>query len=279
MQSFKPTRLYNLRADANALGGLLREPVGKIIPTLSPVSLPSAGGFALARTEEFTFEEIVSCSAAYTRVSSEEQASDGTTSILVTSVVENLNILEVFSATRIVAQLTITIPRDGPPIGVSTIGSVYEGVRLAGYPCTLKLNQGLRQPQPTSGGRSRSLAWADVFEAGRTQAQALLNVFEGRSSNEADAYEWAQKRHGWMTAESKSSGGALCSLIDGLETTAPVRCSGHIVEVPHFGRIILGELYVSPDSAHLVGVRAELGCAIGGAITAACGGGGGLGDN
>jgi len=278
VQSFKPTRLYNLRADATALGGRLHEPVKKFIPTVAPVSLPAVGGFALARSEGFTHEEIVSFSAAYTRVSSEEGSDKVPASILVTAVVENLNILEVFSAQRIVSQLTITIPKERGPIQVSVLGSAFEGLRLAGYECRAKVNTGLRQTaERTEEGRSRSLAWSDVFQAGRAQAQSLLSVFKGR--NEGDAYEWAQKRHGWMTSEATSSGGALCSLIDGLETAAPVRCCGHIVEIPHFGRIILGELYVGRDTAQLVGVRAELGCAIGGLITACCGGGGGEGDN
>ena len=69
MQSFNRRRFYSFRADANALGGYLEEPLQKIIPTLAPVSLPAVGGFATARSEAFNLDEIVSCSSAYTRVS------------------------------------------------------------------------------------------------------------------------------------------------------------------------------------------------------------------
>ena len=276
MQSYKPTRFYYLRADASALGGRLQTPVEKFVPTVAPVSLPATGGFSLARSDGFTLDEIVSCSSAYCRVTSEEHPNDGTTTILVTAVVENLNILEVFSAARIVSQLTISVPIEGL-IGVSAVGSTFEGLQIAGFPCKPTLNTDLQQPARTPEGRSRSLAWSDVFQAGRTQAQALLNSFQGR--NESDVNAWAQRRHGWMTSAPGASGNATCSLVDGLETDAPVRCHGHIVEIPHFGRITLGELIVGKHYAQLIGVRADLGCAVHGGITACAGGGGPTGDN
>ena len=124
MQSYKPTRFYYLRADASALGGRLQTPIEKFVPTVAPVSLPATGGFSLARSDGFTLDEIVSCSSAYCRVTSEEHPNDGTTTILVTAVVENLNILEVFSAARIVSQLTISVPIEGL-IGVSEIGRAH----------------------------------------------------------------------------------------------------------------------------------------------------------
>lgn len=87
------------------------------------------------------------------------------------------------------------------------------------------------------------------------------------------------KKHGWLTAEPTGAASSLCSLVDGLETSAPVRCHGHIIEISHFGRITLGELVVGREHAQLTGVRADLGCAVAGGITACCGGGGATGDN
>lgn len=276
MQTYKPSRFVYLHADANAIGGRLTTPIEKFVPTLVPVSLPGVGGFATARSDAFTFEEIVSCSSAYTRVESADHASDGSATILVTAVVEDLNILEVFSAERIVSQLTIRVPGEsGGEISVSTIGSAYEGLHVAGVSCHPKLTKGLQRLDRTPDGRSRSLTWSDVRQAGRTQAQALLSSFKGR--NESDAYQWAEKKYGWLTTEPRGSTSSMCSLVDGLETSAPVNCHGHIIEIPHFGRITLGELVVGREHVQLVGVRADLGCTVGGGITVACEGGSGIG--
>ena len=72
---------------------------------------------------------------------------------------------------------------------------------------------------------------------------------------------------------------ALCSLVEELQTSAPARCHSHIMEIPYFGRIILGELVVGRHGAYLVGVRADLGCTVSGGLTASCRGGTTIGDN
>lgn len=279
MQSYRPTRLIYLHADAHAIGGHQKTPVEKFVPTLAPVSLPAVGGYTAARSpdEGFRFDDIVSCSKAYTRVESANHGIDGSATLLVTSVVENLDILEVFRADRITAQLTITVPESGD-ITVSTIGSAYEGIRIAGVACHPKVTKGLQPLERTPEGRTRSLHWSDVRAIGRTQAQALLSSFKAR--NESDVYQWAEKKYGWLTTEpAQGTASSLCSLVDGVETTASAHCHGHVIEIPHFGRITLGELIVNRGYVRLTGVRADLGCVVGGGITVCAEGGGGIGDD
>jgi hypothetical protein len=138
MQSNK--KLYSFRADANALGGYLETPCKKCIPTVAPVSLPAVGGFAMARSEAFTLDEIVSCSSAYTRVSGRQDAYDDSVSVLITAVVEGLNLLEVVTARRVVSQVSISIPKGTGPLQISLTGSRFEGLLVAGRECSPKLN-------------------------------------------------------------------------------------------------------------------------------------------
>ncbi len=126
-------KLFSLRADASALGGYLETPVARLIPTLAPVSLPPVGGFAMARSEAFTLDQIVSCSSAYARVTGQECCEDGSYAILVTTVIEDLNILEVVRAVRIVTELSIAIPADDRPVGMSFAGTVLQALRIAGH--------------------------------------------------------------------------------------------------------------------------------------------------
>ena len=278
MQSFDKKRFYSYRADANALGGFLDEPFQKIIPTLAPVSLPAAGGFATARSEAFRLDETVSCASAYTQVTGRKSPKDDSHSILVTAVVEGLNILEVVTAERIVAQISVTIPHEEGPWKVSFAGTHFEGLRLAGRPSVPKLNSDLHRPEGERRGQAAPLTWQDMQRAGREQAKKLISCFKERGGE--DAYQWAVHRHGWMTSDAQPGAGrALCSLVDGFEDSGPNTCYGHIVEIPGFGRIFLGELLIFPDSVQLVSIRAELGCPLKGVVTgptpAASGGGGG----
>jgi hypothetical protein len=277
MQSFNKKRFYTFRADANALGGFLIEPFEKIIPTLAPVSLPAVGGLATARSDAFNLDEIVSCASAYTRVSGREHT-DGSISILVAAVVEDLNILEVVRAERIVAQVSISIPEGAGPLKFSLAGSGFEGLRLAGRHCVPTLNCALHQPQGDKSIHGSSRTWQDIQQPARAQADNLVNWFRGRGE---DAYQWAMARHGWMmTSARKQAESVLCSLVDGFEGEKPGEGHGHIVEIPGFGRIILGELRVSSSSIQLVAIRAELGCPVNGQIGVnAVGGGGGGNDD
>lgn len=280
MQSFHQNRYYSFRVDANALGGILEEPLPKIIPTVAPVSLPAVGGFATARSEAFNLEEIVSCSSAYTRVSGAvhhaERDADGPISILTTAVVEDLNILEVVTAERIVAQVSISIPAGSREYQISFAGSRFEGLRLAGRPCDPTPNE-LTSPG-REGVYELPLTAEDIARVGRSQAKDLIKGFGVRGDKDA---EWAEKRHRWMTADTLPGerGNLLCSLVDGFTGKDLAASCGHIVDIPGFGRIFLGELRVSYDSVQLVGIRAELGCPVRGKISICAVGGGGHGDN
>jgi hypothetical protein len=77
----------------------------------------------------------------------------------------------------------------------------------------------------------------------------------------------------------ENGGKLLCTLVDGFDGDDSSKSSGHIVEIPDFGRIFLGELWVSRDSVQLVAIRAELGCPVKGKVGICCGGGGGSGDS
>src|SRR6266478_48492 len=278
MQSFHQ-RYYSFRVDANALGGSLEEPLPKIIPTVAPVSLPAVGGFATARSEAFSLDEIVSCSSAYTRVSGMEHRADGSISILTAAVVEDLNILEVVTAERIVAQVSISIPKGSSDFQISLAGSRFEGLRLAGRHRQPTLNAELNPPGTGPGGHGLPLTWQNVQEAGQSQPKKLIERFKACGDKDAD--RWAQKRHGWMAVDPlpENGGKLLCSLVDGFDGEQSNKSCGHIVEIPGFGRIFLGELRVSPDSVQLVAVRAELGCPVKGKVGVCAVGGGGTGDN
>jgi hypothetical protein len=279
MQSFRQNRFYSFRVDANALGGFLEEPERKIIPSVAPVSLPPVGGIATARSEAFNFDEIVSCARAYTRVSGTEHHADGSISMLTTAVVEDLNLLEVVAAKRIVTQVSISIPKGSREFQISLAGSRFEGLRLAGRPCEPIFNAELSSPPTGPDRNALPLSWQDIQKAGRPQAKKLVEGFKARGDKDAD--QWAQMRHGWMTADPLPGGGdnLLCSLVDGFDAQDAIASCGHIVEIPGFGRFFFGELRVSRDSVQLVAIRAELGCPVRGQVGICSGGGGGTGDN
>lgn len=231
------------RFDASALSGFLTEPFKKDIPTLAPSILPQACGFATARSGAFNLDEVVSVSSAYTLVAARTE-SDGTLVSLTTAVVEDLNILEVVTARRIVAQLMVTYPKAGEAREgatkrrISLAGSRFEGLRIAGHHHDYELNL-TSQPQPgISRGPELPLAWDDLAKAPQNpmggQFQAAGSSGGETERRSGDVVQWPIERQ--------------------------------VIEIPGYGKIFLGELIVTPESVQLVSIRAELGCLVSGQV-------------
>jgi hypothetical protein len=266
---------FYFQTDANSLGGYIDQPFNRIIPSQASVSLPAVGGHVAARTEAFNFEEIISCRSAYTRVSGREIHKDGPWSTQVTSVVEGLNILEIVTAERLVAQISVDYSIDEEYPRVSLAGSHFDGLKIGGFDAYPRPSSGLMNPACGANASQPALAWPDFLKTGQEQAGKLLDSVQ--ACDNRDAYAWIVDRFGWMASERKSGedGCVLCSLVEGVDQGIPGCSFCHVVEIPDFGQIFLGELLVSPHSVQLSMIRAELGCGTAGRASASSGSVGG----
>jgi len=262
-------KVFYYHADANSLGGFIEEPFEAVVPDVSSISLPPAGGYVTHRTDASNFKEIISCRSAYTRVSGRAIAEDGPWSTQVTSVVEGLNILEIVTADRVVLQISVEHPREGSAASISFAGSHFEGLRIGGSEVCPRLNSRLMGTGSEADNDSSPILWPALLQAGHGQAREIVQSVTGRANR--SGWEWALQRYGWMDEkrEQKKDGCVLCSLVDGVEGTVPGKTIGHFVEVPDFGRIFLGEIMAFPHSIQLTMVRAELGCNVHGKVSAA----------
>jgi hypothetical protein len=238
MHANDPRKGYFLLADANALGGYLEEPFERFIPTLAPVSLPIVGGFTTARSDEFHLDHIVGCGSAHTLVSGKSHRADGSISVLLKAVIERLNILDVVTADRIVAQLSVTTLPDDKGTIISFAGTSFHGLRIAGFPCRVVTNSG-----PNSGPKG-----AENTAAATAGAAAAPNRDRAERFSIVERIELVDP--------------------DGGEFPCVIEDDGNTVEIPGFGRFYFGEGLASQDLLQFVAVRAELGCPVKGAVAA-----------
>jgi hypothetical protein len=246
-------KVHYFHAEANSLGGFVDKPIQKVVPPQASASLPSVGGHVTHSTPAFSFEGVVSCTSSYSRVSGRHLEKDGSPCTLVTSVVEGLNILEVVTADKIVAQISVEHPADGGPAVVSFTGSRFEGLKIGGRDLTLTLNSGLLE----GGSGADPVAWPLFQKTGGQQAARLVKS----AQNSGSAYQWVVDRYGWIvpTRKPTAPGYILCSLLDGVDAAVPGKSFGHILDIPNFGKLIFGEVLAFPSSVHLSMIRAELG--------------------
>src|SRR6202046_1559108 len=163
-------KVHYFHAEANSFGGFIEQPIKQQVPAQASASLAAVGGHVTNRTEAFNFQGIVSCSGAYTRVSGRHLETDGTPSTLVTSVVEGLNLLEIVTADRVVAQVSIEHPATGGDPVVTFTGSRFEGLKIGGQDASLTLNSSLLD----GGAGTSPITWSLFQKRGRTQAAKLV---------------------------------------------------------------------------------------------------------
>src|SRR3981189_30364 len=125
-------RTFHYHADASPLGGHITHPFEKVLHTQASTSLAQAGGHAESRSESFQMDNTVTSGPAYSHATGVKNKTTDAWTTLITSVVENLNVLEVVTADRIVSKLHVEYSQRGDHPRVSIIGSKFVNLRVNG---------------------------------------------------------------------------------------------------------------------------------------------------
>ncbi len=260
----KQSRVHFYHADASAVGGRIHRPVEQIVPVQAPLSLPAVGGWASARSEQFRFQGVLSFEIAETQVSGSFNERDGGWTTQVSAAIENLNVLNVVTADRVVAQISTDHPGSGYTPKVSFVGTQFVNLRIGGYKIEPILD----------------LSFCDRGEGDHYPKQSCIqnSAFLKAVEDQYDAMrpadpqktptpDWLQRRYPVPQSElAKERGMVLCSLVQSVPEKCPWQPFGHVFVIPEFGRVFLGELLVSDNSFHLIMIRLELGCPLQGNI-------------
>jgi hypothetical protein len=259
-------RTFHYHADASPLGGHITHPFENVIHTQASTSLAQAGGHAESRVESYKLDNSVTVTSgpAYSHTTGVMNKTTGTWTTLVSSVVENLNVLEVVTADRIVSKLHVEYPQEGGHPKVSIVGSKFVNLRVAGEIINPVLDIDLLKSESKSEFPDKHLMEEKVFSNKVSSQYKKITETKG-------APEWLAGRHASMKSPEsrKKKGYVLCSLVEELQGAKPGTSFGHVLHVPGFGNIFFGELIVAPNSYRLTMMRIEMGCLADGNISAA----------
>jgi hypothetical protein len=309
MANEKPQPHY-FHAEAHALKGKVRFPVDaevrpqafvKLAGTLEEL-LNGEGkrNYFSQHAKNYRLEGVFSYTAAHTQVSGHESTKHpGASVTLATSVVENLNILNVVTADRVVAQISTThLPNRYVP-EVTFLGTHFENLKIARHKIEPILNLKLAAPKPgndqlyvadktdlmtaVKGQYKRLAGWLtgrkEMLSAG-PEGSLTLQYHGGDPKNEKipqiqKDVAAARKIDQDDTQESGKSAGITFSLVEDVviepikdDNATAVRDAkelvegkcGHVIHIPDFGTIFLAELTVNHNSFHLTMIRVEMGC-------------------
>lgn len=301
-----PTSHY-FHAEAHALAGTLKLPFAQDIKKQAFVklegqlaSLPdevrAQRNYFSQHAKNFRLEGIISYAAAHTQVSGHDSDKhDGASVTLATSVIEDLNVLNVVTADRVVAQISTTHFPGEPSPHVTFLGTHFENLRIARHRTEPYLKLDLGGERPVGKAALPVDQGTDLMKAVEAQYQRLKASVGSLAPRErekmrlgdADA-PLAKKYHGFdlnyasireKASDAKKSNsqwdGVTCSLVEHIEIKdisvkaadgkpvqipPPARAFGHVIHVPDFGNIFLAELTVNHNSYHLTMIRLEMGC-------------------
>jgi hypothetical protein len=263
-------RIHTYHGEADLFEMELKEPFHEKVRPQAKVVLYGSGEnshYQFKHSGPFRLEGIVSYQSGYTQVAGHRSAKPGHGyATLTTSVTEGLNILDVVTADRVVAQISTEHPLDGAVPEVSFLGTRFENLRIAGHKVDIDLNLDILGPKPEND---------ESYFARQSVLDRMEQQYEKISK--ADLPDWAKDRYpkdraAWrMTDTVTGSDTAHCSLVNGVNSDQ--KSFGHVIEIPHFGKFFFAELEVNRKPGQnqneydaytfsLTMMRYELGCPV-----------------
>ena len=273
--SVKPSHEYH--AEAHVLSGHLQRPIEQKIERHAPVTLNDRRGGHLTRyAEDVSIEGLISFTRGHTRVSGARSLKNNGWVTLSTSVLEGLNVFEIITADRLVSQVSTDHPyENGHVPHVTFLGTQFTNFQVGGFAPTLTLNLGICGERRPASGRTYL---QDPKFLGRVKDQTEIIAAKPGLPTELKAQY--DKKLAYIntlisTADAEYRGGhkpITCSLVQSIgEIPIPgVQIFGHVLVIPEFGTVALGEVEVG-ETMHegsktpnpyfeLTVVKMQLGC-------------------
>lgn len=261
-------RVFHYHASSNALGGVLTHPYKTVISSDANSALANAGGYNSSKTVPYHLDHVLHCDKAYTHVTGGEE--DGHWATLSSAVVEGVNLLEVVTADKIVAQISSKHPKEGHHPVVSFVGSQFVNLRINGelIEPVLDLHPLPGKPMP---GKASAKGKSQVSSFHHQDVRKLAAEQSRKITSHKYAPDWTKRRYGWLESvnDINDRGHLLCTLVRSIKGGDPDYTFGQVIHVPGFGNIFLAEVTCDAKSYHLTMLRAEMGCASSGTASMA----------
>jgi len=294
-------RYHVYHAEAQILSGHLKHPIQQPIDFGGHVVLSKTRreGHITRSMASSSLEGLISFKAGYTRASGNKiekkdlWGNDHSGWVtLSTAVIEGLNVFEVITADRVVAQVSTEHPvKHGHVPKVTFLGSRFENLRVGGYPVELEFDLGICGDRPTDD--RTYLADRGFLDRVEHQFEEIAGA-KGLPESLEREYKAKVVYIDELKKSQRNGHSKLeCSLVKkiGPIPIPGVKSFGNVLVIPDFGTVSLGEIIVGvepgiedfsdqkmaavpddPPSASfftLNMLRMHLGCIGGGSATAA----------
>lgn len=249
---------FDYHASAVGLAGHIEEPFNEVLPIRASIALPQSGGFGSSHVRHFRFRDIVSAESVTALVAGSYSKTDHTYDSLATVTIEDLDVLGIVRASRIVARMVAIHPEDGGPPSITPLGSHFEDLRIAGY----RVDVDLATDTFTRFDSAEKVRQAYRNDEGgfREEFNALSQL--GKSQQLPARLHSYFPWRGEPAAESipERNGEIRCGLVREIDGLGPeIAWHGHTIHIRGFGVIRLAEFSIIDSIRRLTMLQIDLG--------------------
>lgn len=264
-----PDAVHQYYAEADVLSADIQQPVQDVIKPQALVELSKKGRcgdkghYHFKKADPFRLDGVLSYEGGYTQVAGHPSSKRPGFATLATSVIEGLNVLDVVTADRVVAQISTVHPAygTGQVPEVTFLGTRFDNLRIAGHKVEVDRCLDILGPRL-------------VDDESYFENRGVLDRISQQYDKIADLKElpdWAREEYPKGQPVANGNGTLKCSLVNRVQG-APGLSFGHVIDLPHFGKIFLGELKVTRERGNpsegiydgyrfrLTMVRTQMGC-------------------
>ena len=260
-------RYHVYHAEAHVLSGNLKHPVNQSIEPQARVVFEKTrlDGHITQSVEATTLEGLISFKAGHSHASGSKIAKKDLWGkdhsgwvTLSTSVLEGLNVFEVITADRVVAQVSTEHAMEhGHVPKVTFLGTHFENLRVGGYPVEVELDLAICGAKPERD--QPYLKDRGFLDRVRHQLAEIVGAKGlpkdlGQQYDSKIAYINDLKKHASGRAKGKQNGYSKlqCSLVKSIGPIPipGVKTFGNIIFIPDFGTVSLAEVEVGIEPGY-----------------------------
>jgi len=233
---------HDYHAEASVLHGHLKLPLNQEIHQQVPVLLKDRrGGHFFQRAEHYSLQGLISFKSGYSHVSGNRSLKNHGWVTLATSVLEGLNVLDVITADRMVAQVSTEHPlENGHVPHLTFLGTHFENLRVGGYPVQVELDLGICGDKPRGDiPYTEDPSFLDRIGrqcASIADAPGLPSAL--RAEYDEELQQIAEIRSGNGSGKGDGKPPKLgCTLVKTISKIPIATSYGNVLEIPGFGTV------------------------------------------
>jgi hypothetical protein len=265
-EQVQPLASHQYHAEANVLSGKLDRPIEQKIEPQAQVALKSLRGTHLNRfVEDVSIEGLISFKTGHTRVSGSRSKKHKGWVTLSASIMEDLNVFEVITADRVVAQVSTEHPLGPDPQypdhvpRVTFLGTQFTNLQVSGFPLKLTLDLGICGDRPEHDipyvKDSRFLSAIRKQVESIREAPDLPKTLKEKYDKRRGEIDTLMRNGNRDLKDNVNEIKIQCSLVKSIDISEipipGIQAFGNVLVIPEFGVVTLAEVEVGTERADL----------------------------